>query len=262
MSVIPWRGLLRRNVDLCSRLVLMLVVGHVAACSVATSGSRPIATDALHSIYVVRRELHTGIAIAAADWPEQSWSLLADFPGARYLEFGWGDAAYYQADEKTFAMTAAAVLWPTPSVMEVLGLDDIARQSTPDYEVTELHVSGQQLRALAASIASSFTSHAVVPTGNVREMPQGPSRFYHARGKFHLFRMCNRWTTQRLTAIGCSIRPWPVLSASRALREARRCEAERGRLDVPLQAIYLFDRGALLSIWRSAVAMGNISRRS
>jgi hypothetical protein len=45
-----------------------------------------------------------------------------------------------------------------------------------------------------------------------------------ANGKFHLFRMCNRWTAEQLATAGCQIGRWPVFTASRVLDEAQRCE--------------------------------------
>jgi uncharacterized protein (TIGR02117 family) len=144
------------------------------------------------------------------------------------VEFGWGDAVYYQAEKKTLGMTLAAVFWPTPSVMEVLAFDDISLAASSDYEAVEIRISEEELKTLAASITDSFTARTAVPTGTKLVTTAGESRFYHARGEFHFFRMCNRWTTERLAAIGCTIRSWPVISATRALSEARRCAAKHG----------------------------------
>jgi uncharacterized protein (TIGR02117 family) len=192
--------------------------------SVAANEAPRPGDSATHAIYVVRRGLHTGIAIPAARWPDRKWPVRAEFPDARYLEFGWGDAAYYQAETKTSGMTVAAVFWPTSSVVEVLGLTDVSLQLSSGYEAVELHVSEQQLDALVASIGESFSGTGVTPTGTVLTAPQGRSRFYFARGKFHFFRMCNWWTARRLEAIGCPIGHVPVVTPTRALHEARRCE--------------------------------------
>jgi uncharacterized protein (TIGR02117 family) len=178
-------------------------------------------------VYVVRREHHSGIAIAVADWPDPSWSVLAELPRARFVEFGWGDAVYYQAEKKTLRMTLAAILWPTASVMEVLAVDDVSQVASRDYEATEIRVSAEELATLAASIADSFAPRSPKSTGTVLVTTAGESRFFPAKGEFHFFRMCNRWTTERLASIGCAIRPWPVISATRALSEARRCAAMR-----------------------------------
>lgn len=213
---------------ICQTIVLIAVLGYLSACSVSSSHDQQTPrAQAAHSIYVVRRAWHTGIAVAASDWPNRDWPLLAQFPDTPYLEFGWGDAVYYQADEKTLGMTLAAVFWPTDSVMEVQGLERVRAGASPDYESVEVHVSAEELRALAAQIERSFAGEALRPTGKATLTVEGPRRFYHAEGRFQFFRMCNHWTAQRLKAAGCSIRPLPVITASRVLSEARRCEAGR-----------------------------------
>jgi uncharacterized protein (TIGR02117 family) len=219
--------MLHKHVVLAARVAIAVAASLAAGCAASTGYRQPTDVSPTYSIYVVRRALHTGIAVPPAGWPDQAWPVLTDFPGARYLEFGWGDAAYYQAETKTLSMTLAAVFWPTPSVVEVLGTADVSMQASSNYEAVEIRVTGQQLDALAASIAASFSGDSVTRTGTVGAYPEGQSRFYVARGKFHLLRMCNWWSAKRLEAAGCSIGHWPVLTASRVLREARRCQAAR-----------------------------------
>jgi hypothetical protein len=80
---------------------LLIVLGSILLASLtscALPARAPGATaDASRVIYIVRRDFHTGIAIAAEQWPQRSWPLLTAFPTARYLEFGRGDAACCQA---------------------------------------------------------------------------------------------------------------------------------------------------------------------
>lgn len=176
-------------------------------------------------IYVVRREGHTGILIDVAHWPDRSWSLLADFPAARYLEFGRGDAIYYQAQEKTLTMTLGAGLWPSPSVIEVLAPTELDRQPSAAYDIVPIAVTQQELQAVSDSIAQSFSARTPLPTGTQWTTAVGESRFYHARGSFHLFRLCNRWTMEQLRAAGCRRTGGPVLFAAQVMRAARRCRA-------------------------------------
>jgi len=203
-------------------LALALLAGVSACTGAAPCYSDSDAAASGHSIYVIRRSLHTGIAVRAAEWPDRNWPLLADFPGATYLEFGWGDAAYYQAQKPTLRMTLAAAFWPTDSVMEVVGLNAVSTVQTPDYEAVEVRLSSDGWRALTASIAGSFAGDRITPTGTVFTTAEGQNRFYHARGKFYFPRMCNRWTAERLEAASCPIQSWSVVTASHVMREARR----------------------------------------
>ena len=172
---------------------------------------------------MVRRGHHTGIAMAVADWPNRERSVLTNFPRAGYLEFGWGDAAYYQAPDPTLGMSIAAVFWPTPTVMEVVPWQVVAA-NVEDSETVELHVTDAELRAIAKSIDDSFVQP-ISPTGNGYNVSAGRALFYNARGKFHLFRMCNRWTAERLQLAGCSVRPGLVMTATQLITAAQRCVA-------------------------------------
>ena len=62
----------------------------------------------------------------------------ADFPEARFFEFGWGDAAYYPAREATLGMALSAALVPTPAVVHVVGLDRHPADAFPEAEVARL----------------------------------------------------------------------------------------------------------------------------
>lgn len=204
-------------------LLAVLALPALSACSGAAPCYSQLDPPAsLRSIYVIRRNMHTGIALRADEWPDRNWALLADFPDARYLEFGWGDAAYYQAREKTLGMTLAAVFWPTESVMEVVGLKTVSMQKAADYEAVEVRLSEPGWRALTASIAGTFAGDTTMPTGTIFSTAAGQSRFYHARGRFYFPRMCNRWTAERLKSASCPIQSWSVVTASRIMREAHR----------------------------------------
>jgi len=172
---------------------------------------------------VVRRGHHTGLALAVADWPDREWPVLAKFPQARYLEFGWGDAAYYQAPDPTLGMTIAAVFWPTPTVMQVVPWQVVAA-GVEDSEAVALQVSDAELQAIAKSIDDSFVQP-ISATENGYDTANGRALFYHARGKFHMFRMCNRWTAERLQLAGCSVRPRLIMTATQAITAAERCQS-------------------------------------
>jgi uncharacterized protein (TIGR02117 family) len=190
------------------------------------SGERTIAdSERSQVVYVVRRGWHSGLAVAAADWPQQDSPLLAAFADARYLEFGWGDAAFYQADEPTLGMTLAAVLWPSPTVVEVVPLQAAPPAGADDYESVALHVTNAELRAIAASLDASF-AQPISATGKTYRTAGGAARFYHARGEFHLFRMCNRWTLELLRQAGCAGSPRLTMTAGQVIKAAKKCEAE------------------------------------
>jgi uncharacterized protein (TIGR02117 family) len=204
------------------------LISGLLACIALTgcSGGRTISdSDRSQVVYVVRRGWHSGIALAAADWPQHDSALLASFPDARYLEFGWGDAAFYQADKPTAGMAMAAALWPSSTVMEVVPLQTAPPPGTGDFQSVAVHVTAAELKTIAASIDASF-AHPINPTGKTYQTAGGDARFFDARGKFYLFRMCNRWTSQLLKLAGCAVSPRLAMTAGQVVKAAKKCDAE------------------------------------
>lgn len=200
----------------------------VSACaSTQTCYEQGAPSDALHTIFVVQRGWHTGVAIRAADWPDKSWGLLREFPGVRYLEFGWGDERFYQAEKNTFWMGARAALWPTPSVIHVIGIGDattleIQANAIRANDVVPVRVSAEGLRELTAGIEREFEGERPVVAGPEVPWAPAPNRFYKSERSFYFPRMCNWWIARHLEAAGCPIRPWTVVTASHVMRAAER----------------------------------------
>ena len=207
------------------RLAAAIFLACVVLCGCSSSAQRtPSDTERSRVVYVVRRGHHTGLALAVADWPNRDWPVLASFPQARYLEFGWGDADYYQTPDPTSGMTIAAILWPTPTVMEVVPWRQDIAAGVADSETIALHVSDAELQAIAKSIDDSFVQP-ISATGNGYDTAGGRALFFDAKGKFHLFRMCNRWTAERLKLAGCSVRPPLIVTATQSITAAERCRS-------------------------------------
>lgn len=209
-------------VPMRAAILVLIACIPLAGCS----GGRTVAdSDRDQVVYVVRRGWHSGVVIAAADWPQQDQPLLSFFPDARYLEFGWGDAAFYQADKPTARMTIAAVFWPTPTVMEVVPWQAAPPPAARDFEAVAVHVTTAELKAIASSIDDWF-AHPTRPTGKTYRTGSGEARFYHARGSFHLFRMCNRWTAELLKVAGCAVSPRLTMTAGQIIEVAKKCDEQ------------------------------------
>jgi uncharacterized protein (TIGR02117 family) len=203
-------------------ILLLIACLPLAACS----SERTVAdSERSQVVYVVRRGWHSGVALATADWPQRDWPLLTTFHDARYLEFGWGDADFYQADKPGAGMALAAVLWPSSTVMEVVPLQAAPPPGTDDFEAVAVHVTSSELNAIALSLDASF-EQPISPTGKTYRTAGGEARFYRARGTFYLFQMCNRWTAELLQLAGCSVSPRLTMTAGQVVKAARKCDAE------------------------------------
>ena len=152
-------------------------------------------------IWVVSNGWHSGIVLARADALESVIPEIADFPQARFFEFGWGDAEFYPAREAG-AWLALRAAFPGPAVMHVAGLSDHPARIWPNVTILPFAVDADGLRRLLDFLRQSF-DRAGAGRAEVRARGIYPfSLFYPATGRFHLFNNCNSWTAQALIAKG------------------------------------------------------------
>ncbi|MET0533472.1 MAG: DUF2459 domain-containing protein [Steroidobacter sp.] len=169
----------------------------------------------------MNRAWHTGIAIATADWPNRGWSVLADFSQSDYLEFGWGEEDYYQAEKESWWMAIRAALWSNSSVIHVIGVQRPTTDRLYADEIIEVRISADGLRQLTEAIEREFKDRAPAATPVSLSAFPKPNHFYSGKRRFFFPRMCNWWTANRLEEAGCPIASWSVISSGRVMREAR-----------------------------------------
>ena len=159
------------------------------------------AASAAHRIWVVSNGWHSGIVLARPDVPESVIPEIADFPQARFLEFGWGDAEFYPAREAG-AWLALRAAFPGPAVMHVAGLPDHPARIWPQVTILPFAMNAEALSRLLVFLRNSFDR---AGAGRAAASARGIypfSLFYPATGRFHLFNNCNSWTAQALSAAG------------------------------------------------------------
>jgi len=201
-------------------LVLAVLLTACAAPLPAPPPSQPD-LGAKAVIFVSSNGWHSSIIVAKADLPPDRLAETADFPEARFLEFGWGDAVYYPAKQVTLGMTLRAALVPTPAVVHVVGLQAEPAPSSPGAEVVSLPIDGKNLGRLVDFIDASFER-----SGAARAAATGPgltatSRFYPAKGRFHLFNTCNTWTARALAAAGFDVSASGTFRAEALMQQVR-----------------------------------------
>ena len=186
----------------------------------------PAASAKCRAVYVADHGWHTGIAVRAVDFDPAGDLLSNNLPGAEWLEFGWGDAAFYQAEEPSFGLAVWALMTPTEAVMHVHGFDAPPPERFRAAEVVRLWLSEAGYARLMRRLRADFTRDAVG-----RVVPLGPgfyrrSHFYKAEGSYSLVRTCNRWTAEALAAGGVAIDPGDSTRASDVMQQL---EALAGR---------------------------------
>jgi len=202
-------------------IVLALLL---TACAAAAPPAPPPSQTYLGTktvIFVTSNGWHSGIVVAKADLPPDRLPESVDFPEARFLEFGWGDAVYYPAKQPTFGMSLQAALVPTPAVVHVAGLWGEPARVNPKAEVVSLPIDDENFHRLVNFIDASFER-----SGAARAAATGPglyatSRFYPAKGSFHLFNTCNTWTVRALAAAGYDVSASGTSRAEALMQQVR-----------------------------------------
>lgn len=206
---------------------ILVIALAMAGCASIRSPAIDAPPESLRSIFVVRRGWHTGIAVPTRDWPNPDWTLLRDFPDADYLEFGWGDKRYYQSEPATSWQGSRAALWPTASVVHVIGLRQPVSEHALALDIVEVRIPVERLHRVANAIEQEFAHDTPAPTGSTLRAAPEPNRFYEGRRRFYFPRMCNWWAASRLREAGCLVTPATTIFAARVMKDARVCAARR-----------------------------------
>lgn len=185
---------------------LLIILIACAACSVTTEEAYlPSEMGPSKDIYIVDHGLHSGIIIEKSDLPCTSLPEKDDFPRARYLEFGWGDQAFYQAKKPTLMLALRALFTPTLSVLYVVGIPAPPEQYYRGSDVMTLQFSKAEFDNLVRYISDSFERDEYGRSSVVSDGPHSGSRFYLATGKYHAFNTCNTWTENAIRSANMPI---------------------------------------------------------
>lgn len=204
-------------------LLLFCLLLLCSACTGLTKASSFAVGDEPHtSIYVINHGKHTGLVVRRADIPPGLWPESRDFPDADYLELGWGDWDYYQADNPGPWLALKAAFWSTGSVLHVVGVKGSVADRFAGYEFIRLELAPDDFVRLVDYIHQSYDRN-----GKTKAEPLGPgyglgSRFYPARGKFHLYNTCNGWVAHALEAAGYPMGVFRPVTADQLMAKAKR----------------------------------------
>jgi uncharacterized protein (TIGR02117 family) len=171
---------------------------------------------------VVKHGWHVGIVVGRADLVVLVPRLEEDFFAAKYLEVGWGDARFYQAEDPSAGLLLRAALWPTDSVLHVVGFSGTPARVFAASEVINVCLAPSAYERLLAFIADTFARG---PEGGIIRLGPGlygASRFYGAQGSFHALNTCNSWAARAIAASGLPVSHRLTLTAGGVVSQLRR----------------------------------------
>jgi uncharacterized protein (TIGR02117 family) len=167
----------------------------------------------VRTVFIVHDAWHAAIVIKKGDIPAVVLPELRDFPSAEYLEFSWGDRDYFPAPDSGLGLALKAAFWSSGSILHVVGFKDAVQNAYPSAEIIEIPLSEEGFQRLVKFISDTFSRPRPPAPAEARPGLFSNSRFYAAKGKFSLFRTCNTWVAEALSAAGLPIRPSHVITA-------------------------------------------------
>ena len=204
----------RVRVAVCASLVALLLSGPWAWIRLFTPPPAEVDLPAIDSettsrIFVVVWSYHSSLVISQpAGWrlgPEGA-------EDAPFVEYGWGDRAFYmESNYWPHALFASAFL-PTESVVYLRGLEAPPPDLVPGVECYASEVTGEELRRLLSVLEQAMAR----PPGGPRPAAFPPvdgyaGRFYPGREYYIFWQNCNEWTVRVLKEAGLGGEPAVVL---------------------------------------------------
>lgn len=178
-------------------------------------------------VYVVQQRWHTGIVIKSADINENDWPEVIRYKHHKYVEFGWGDEAFYQSDERLIWLGARALLWPTSSAVLLVGYSHHPQHRYgADSRIMRFTMEKERFSALCDWLSASFTrdENEMLVNSNYKGYN---NIFFESTGKYHLFNTCNTWVAKLFQQSGFEVRTCFILTAGQLFRQlAKLPEAE------------------------------------
>jgi uncharacterized protein (TIGR02117 family) len=176
------------------------------------------------TIYLIAAGWHTEIALPIHATHEPLQAIAPDFPGARYLSFGWGERNYYMARVPTVG-DAMSALFPGPAVLLVTPLYTPPRDSRPGAQVLELGLSTAGLHRLSSHLWAAFDKSVTDTPHRLAAGPAPGSIFYAATGTYSSSYTCNTWAAEGLRVAGLPVTPAGVVFAGQLTDQLRSLSA-------------------------------------
>jgi hypothetical protein len=197
------------------RLLAAAMTALVAACSTPV----PVATSGDAIVYLIQRDWHTDIGLPVAEIAGPLATMEQDFPGVRFLTFGFGERQFLIDREVDLGSMLSALL-PSRSALLMTALSATPEQAFGSRNVVVLHVSRAGLDRIEAAIWREFEMSTNGPVW-LANGPYPGSAFYGARDTYHGLYTCNTWTAEILHGGGLPVPAIGVLFAGQVTGMAR-----------------------------------------
>jgi uncharacterized protein (TIGR02117 family) len=169
--------------------------------------------DSLHTIYLIKQRWHTAIVFNTNEIDTLLMPEVKYFQGAKLIDIGWGDAAFYQYPDFDWELAFQALFYPTPSTLRIEGIFISTQQYFNISEiVVELKINNEQLRFLLKYISDTIWEDEYGKDKILSTQYLNRVYFLKANGNYHLFNTCNTWLARGLKLSGYIIKDDIILT--------------------------------------------------
>lgn len=197
------------------RLLLCLLLAIVGGCAtripLLQSAAPRVAT-----VYVIDRGWHTDVGLAVSDVYPPLAVVAGEFPGARYLLFGFGDRAYLLSPHHTVVGDIAA-LFPGPSAILVTALREPPAVAFGTTQAAALPVTATGIERLNAFLWNQFSRNGRDTPIRLADGPYPGSLYYASPTTYDALFTCNSWAADALRSAGVPVSGSGVVLASQLM---------------------------------------------
>ncbi len=175
-------------------------------------------------VYVVQSRWHTGIILHTNDVDSLIWPEITAYKHREYIDIGWGDEKFYQAQNNLFPLALRAALWPTSSVLQIYAFSlPLRRSYGEDARILKVPITRQALDNLTKFLSDSYKrdTNGKAQTSTVYG---DTSLYFRAKRNYHLFRTCNTWVAKGFKVAGYDVRSFCILNANQLFRQLRKID--------------------------------------
>jgi uncharacterized protein (TIGR02117 family) len=167
-------------------------------------------------IYLISGGWHTELGLSLGAINGSLAALKPDFPGARYLVFGWGARDYYMAKKADIGdlLRAAA---SGPAIMLVIPLEIPPEAFFGASNVAVLPAAREGTQRLSEFLWDYLAVDKEGPPRRIGAGPYPQSVFYTSMGTYNLGHTCNTWTAEALRVAGLPVNAAGVVFAGQVL---------------------------------------------
>lgn len=194
-------------------LLLLVLLFGCSSKPYVINNQKPFTGLGSHEVFVVSHGWHTGFIVPARVIQMEIPKLKNRFSKSQFIEFGWGDRGFYQAQEITSGLTIRAIFWPTESVIHAVSVPYDPHKYFSTSEIEKIYLSSSELVSLLDFIVNSFYKDGKGEVVELKKGIYGDSQFYKGVGDYYLMNTCNKWTAKGLQSVGMSISPTFKLTA-------------------------------------------------